>query len=516
MKKTPILLILALLCSVGLYGQNIKITFKKKPVTVIDWMSPLTKDDLRVTDNMLDIKLRIVVSDEDIKTSDINIHLNGEPVTKSKAGEVSLTKTSRSHEYSYSDKVALQPGKNEIQVSYMRQRGQGTLWSIPKYISFNNDEANIEAPPEAISAGINYIYWLDPDITELENKAIAQQERELVFRQKILTTEKGLKKDKIIVYHNNKILDASPKSTLRKVGEGEYIFKEHLQLTDTPNPNWVYVDFKTSKRTYRTKAGLRAEFSSEKPNVHILAVGTSTNLQYTEDDAFDFGSIYSGQEGVGMLFNEANPSIISGDKASAANIKKAVEKLKKHYDNRIIAPDDLIIVFISSHGFIYDNELRIQASDYDPGTPESTSVCYERDIIGILDKIPCKKILFIDACHSGAGGAKSNPADLNYQIKKIIDIKEGISVLVSSQKDESSYEDEKWQNGAFTEAIIQGLKNGQADLTTRGNQDGFVTIEELYAYVKTKVPEMVGETKRQAQHPIMLGKGLGDIAIYVY
>jgi len=519
MKKILILVILGLLCFTASYSQNkIKIEIKNKQVTVIDWMSPLTKDDLSISGNMLDVKLRIVVPDEEIKISEIGIHLNGKPITVSKAGEVSLTKTPRSREYSYSGRVALQSGKNEIKVSYMRSRGEGTLWSPPKYITYKNGKASVASTPkgEAVQRDVDYIYWLDPDITRLENKAIVQKERELVFRQKILTTEKGLKKKNIVVYHNNKILDASPKSTLRKVGEGEYIFKEHLQLTEKPNPNWVYTDFKTLKKTYRTKATLRAEFSSKKPNVHILAIGTSTDLDYTEDDAFDFGSLYKNQEGVGMLFNSSKPRILSGGSAKTANIKEAIEKLKLDYSNLIIAPNDLIIVFISSHGFIYEDEFRIQGSDYDPGLPESKSVSYETDIIGILDKIPCKKLLFVDACHSGAGGAKLNVTDLNHRIKELNELKRGTSIIVSSQKDQASYEDELWENGAFTEAIIMGLKDGQADLPKSGNKDGIVTIEELYGYIKEKVPDMVGKVKGREQRPIMLGKDLGDIAIYIY
>jgi len=81
-------------------------------------------------------------------------------------------------------------------------------------------------------------------------------------------------------------------SSLKRTGKDEFVFKEYFQLTEEPNPNYIYIDFKTEKRTYRTKATLKAQFSDKKPNLYVLAIGTNTNLKYTEDDAYDFAGLF--------------------------------------------------------------------------------------------------------------------------------------------------------------------------------------------------------------------------------
>jgi len=126
-----------------------------------------------------------------------------------------------------------------------------------------------------------------------------------------------------------------------------------------------------------------------------------------------------------------------------------------------------------------------------------------------LKEINCKKLVFVDACHSGAG-EKFNIADLNYEIEKLNKITTGLTTFVSSQGDELSYEDSAWKNGAFTEAIIKGLSEGEADL----DKNYIVTVNELSSYLTAEVPRMVLDKKGKPQNPKLLSNDLGDVAIY--
>ena len=56
-----------------------------------------------------------------------------------------------------------------------------------------------------------------------------------------------------------------------------------------------------------------------------------------------------------------------------------------------------------------------------------------------------------------------------------------------------SQEHEKWQHGAFTFALLEGLRDGKADLY----KDGVIKVSELLAYVKNRVPELTD----YRQHP---------------
>ena len=139
----------------------------------------------------------------------------------------------------------------------------------------------------------------------------------------------------------------------------------------------------------------------------------------------------------------------------------------------------------------------------------STSVAFKQDIMNVLDEINCKKLVFVDACHSGAG-QKFNVADLNYEIEKLNAVTEGITTFVSSQGDELSYEDSSWKNGAFTEAILKGLKNAEADK----DQNYIITVNELSDYLRKEVPRMVMDKKGKPQNPKLLTNDLGDVAIF--
>ena len=77
-------------------------------------------------------------------------------------------------------------------------------------------------------------------------------------------------------------------------------------------------------------------------------------------------------------------------------------------------------------------------------------------------------VIIIDACHSGQAG-NTNPLSGD-----IATLREGVSVLASSLKDQLSVE--KNGQGLFTSVILKGLNGGAADIL------GQVTVAGLYNY----------------------------------
>ena len=167
-------------------------------------------------------------------------------------------------------------------------------------------------------------------------------------------------------------------------------------------------------------------------------------------------------------------------------------------------------MFISSHGYIekQDEKFRIQGDDFNGVYYSTTSVSYEY-ITEKLDKMQCKKLVFIDACHSG--GAKASVSAINDAIIELTQKVDGITTLTSSSADEISYEHANWQNGAFTEIILKGL-SGKAD----ANTNGIITVNELYSYLENNVPDLVkSQYNGQTQHPNLTRSDLGDLPIFV-
>ena len=78
-------------------------------------------------------------------------------------------------------------------------------------------------------------------------------------------------------------------------------------------------------------------------------------------------------------------------------------------------------------------------------------------------------------------------------VNELADAENGVVMFASSTGREVSVEDDRWQNGAFTEALLEGLA-GKADYS----KDGSLTIAELDLWLSERVKEL---TSRQ-QHPV--------------
>jgi len=77
----------------------------------------------------------------------------------------------------------------------------------------------------------------------------------------------------------------------------------------------------------------------------------------------------------------------------------------------VILEDDILVLFFSTHGFLVDGDLYLQANDYQSYAAAETSIPYKAGILDKIDALPCRKLVFIDACHSA--GAKASTADMN-------------------------------------------------------------------------------------------------------
>lgn len=87
--------------------------------------------------------------------------------------------------------------------------------------------------------------------------------------------------------------------------------------------------------------------------------------------------------------------------------------------------------------------------------------------------------MFMDCCHAGAFGERLASADeLVEQLVK----KAGVVVFASSRGNEQSFEQAEWGHGAFTKAVLDGLR-GKADPYNRG----IVTVTALLDYVTLTV-----------------------------
>lgn len=206
--------------------------------------------------------------------------------------------------------------------------------------------------------------------------------------------------------------------------------------------------------------------------------------------------------------------IVNGD-ATRENVQKAHDFLMQS------KPEDHVIVFLAGHGMLDKNlDYYFCTTETDPSHLADTALPYE-SVESLLDGIPSRqKLLLMDTCHSGevdkdeplefkiaaptgAGGLKTRAfGDLqltansglgltnSFQLlqEKFADLQRGSGALVISAAGgvEAALENEQWKNGAFTSAVLEGLKGRKADK----NKDGRITVSELRDYVVETVQKL--------------------------
>ena len=362
-----------------------------------------------------------------------------------------------------------------------------------------------------LSNNVN-IFWITPNPDLSGDKPLVCEKGTVDIQLKIISGKKIDDNDIRVIVNNKPLLQNKFNEVKIKASTQdelfEYTYTNVVPLEQTSN-NINTVEVEAAGK--RCPKKLKVLYSVSKPNLHILSIGTALDLQYPKKDAQDFADLFKTQAGPGddKLFGSVNVRTLIGKDATTTAIKEAIERFRYDFKTGAISPRDVMLVFISSHGFIYQDKFRIQGDDYKDIYKETYSVAFD-EITSRLNEVQCKKLIFLDACFSG--GAKASVADINKAIRQLNAQGEGVTTFSSSSNEEYSYEDVKWQNGAFTFSIKEGLHDGKSDQD--GN--GIITIGELYDYVSGRVPKIVQDVKGQEQHPNMpLTNLLKNTTIYV-
>lgn len=248
-----------------------------------------------------------------------------------------------------------------------------------------------------------------------------------------------------------------------------------------------------------------------KPNLYVLAIGVSDyqhepiNLAFAHTDAKTIGERFAQLEG--SLYREVHLKSLTNQQATLANIKAGIAWLEREATQM-----DMILVFVSSHGALdHKGNLYLMPHDVKSDQLFATGLNIDALTKG-MNGVPCKKLILLDACHSGQSGhdllayATPKAANVNQAVEELINKEPGITVMTSSSGNEFSYENPLWGHGAFTKAILEGL-DGSADY----NRDQLINLFELNLFVTQRVKDLTGGR----QHPFTPINLFGDIPVYV-
>ncbi len=225
--------------------------------------------------------------------------------------------------------------------------------------------------------------------------------------------------------------------------------------------------------------------SPERGDLYVLAVGVSAydkpeyRLDLPAKDAGDFAELIRRQEGT--MYRKVVVRKLVDAAASKHSVEAALSWLKE-----AVGPRDTAMVFLAGHG-INDGhgEYLYLPRDADVTRLSDTGVTFSL-LRRTLTSLPGRTLMFVDTCHAGnVVGTFRRQLDNTEAINELASAENNIIVFASSTGLQESMEDLAWGNGAFTKALLEGLR-GEADLKKRGR----ITYKQLDAYVADRVDEL--------------------------
>jgi len=160
--------------------------------------------------------------------------------------------------------------------------------------------------------------------------------------------------------------------------------------------------------------------------------------------------------------------------------------------------DDLLLLYFSGHGVRDDHgNLHLAVNDTEHDLLSGTAIPASFITEEMDHSHSRRQVLILDCCHSGAFARGAKRGGLGTSAGTGVAF-EGIGygrvVLTATDSIQYAWEGDqvigKAENSVFTHYLIQGLRTGEAD----ANDDGWITLDELYDYVYEQV---VNETPRQ-------------------
>jgi len=163
---------------------------------------------------------------------------------------------------------------------------------------------------------------------------------------------------------------------------------------------------------------------------------------------------------------------------------QVMQEVEAFFDGR--KRDDLLLLYFSGHGILDDGaRLYFATVDTRVDRPRSTALAaaFVNDVMS-----ECRsrsQVLVLDCCNSGAfarGIKASGSVGTGGRFEG-----RGRVVITASDALQYAFEGDRIEGNAprsvFTEALVDGLNSGAADL----DGDGYVTLDELYDYVYGRV-----------------------------
>lgn len=324
-----------------------------------------------------------------------------------------------------------------------------------------------------------------------------------------------------VLVNNNPVLGINGMD-LSKLNTKESTQKITIPLSTDRNSIKVFCTNAAGAQSLKESFEITSKYkSTEQAKTYFIGIAVADykdrnmNLQYSAKDVRDLAKSFD------QLYDGLVTDTLINIKATKENIMALKKKLMQTNVN------DRVILAVTGHGLLSKSfDFYYATWDTDFSNPEKRAIKYE-DLENLLTGIPArKKLMLIDACHSGAldkeeltaqkitlqkansseavngivsrGVIKLNKTaamspnssfQMMQQLFTDLSGSNGAVIISAAGGMEYALESAQWNNGVFTYCVRKGIEQKLAD-TDGGNFDGRVSVQELQQYVSRRVSEL--------------------------
>ena len=271
-----------------------------------------------------------------------------------------------------------------------------------------------------------------------------------------------------------------------------------------------------------------------KPSLHAIMVGIDDykgeglDLNYAAKDAIDLQTAL--KISTQKLFNVDDTNRvhfynltldrsgnINGLTPDRNNILKTLEKIEKESK-----PEDVFLLFFAGHGEINpEKQLILLTAEASKEQAPNYSGIMMKELLEKLAKIPAgKRILLLDACHSGAAINELNIKDIagvrdgedaekqSQRLKELENLasKSGLSIITASSTDQKALELPQYEHGLMTYALLTTMLNDPEVL----DKDNNLQLEDWLRQTEKNVSKLIENQSAQRFVPINFSLGKVD------
>lgn len=237
--------------------------------------------------------------------------------------------------------------------------------------------------------------------------------------------------------------------------------------------------------------------------MYLLAVGINRYadpkvppLEFSTSDAKAFCEVLRRQSR--GLYEIVTQRLLLNEQVTPAAWRRTLEQLARQMREEV-GPDDLLVLFLAGHGwedvrtgqyYFIGHEFRMA------NLGRSYEGCLGWDDFRLLADIPCRKLVFLDTCHSGAIQPPRS-RNLKAAIRRLQD--DVIFTVAASKGGQLAAEHPEWKHGVFTKCLLDALEGKAIDLARPE-----ITLNDVVRYVEATVPRVTSTLTQgsRTQEPI--------------